>query len=84
MWVINLLAEQIKIDGDRLNINDAYEDVIEDNPAAVPADCGYLLEFDDYYDENCRFLTSNLHLPCMLKDDVPWEDGSAFPLLCRR
>ena len=73
-----LLAEQIKIDGDRLNINDAYEDVIEDNPAAVPADCGYLLEFDDYYDENCRFLTSNLHLPCMLKDDVPWEDGSAF------
>lgn len=73
-----LLAEQIKIDGDRLNINDAYEDVIEDNSAAVPADCGYLLEFDDYYDENCRFLTSNLHLPCMLKDDVPWEDGSAF------
>lgn len=73
-----LLAEQIKIDGDRLNINDAYEDVIEDNPAAVPADCGYLLEFDDYYDENCRFLSSKLHLPCMLKDDVPWENGSAF------
>ena len=73
-----LLAEQIKIDGDRLNINDAYEDIIEENPDAVPADCGYLLEFDDYYDENCRFLTSNLHLPCMLKDDVPWEEGSAF------
>lgn len=73
-----LLAEQIKIDENRLAINEAYEDVIEGNPSATPADCGYLIEFDDYYDENCRFLTSKLHLPCMLKDDVPWESGSAF------
>lgn len=61
------LCEQIKIGGKRLNINDAYEDVV--NPTF--GTCGYLIECDDNYDENCRFLTARRYLPFMLKDDVP-------------
>lgn len=65
------LCEQIKIDSGRLNIRDAYEDVVKDNGSATFADCGYLIECDDNYDENCRFITSKRYLPFMLKDDVP-------------
>ena len=74
------LCEQIKIDGDRLDIKDCYEDVVEDmgEGYVTPADCGYLLEFDDGYDENCKFITNRRYLPCQLKDDVPWESSSAF------
>jgi hypothetical protein len=60
------LCEQVKIDSERLNINPPYEDVT--NPTF--STCGYLIEFDDNYDENCKFVTSR-GLPCMLKDDVP-------------
>lgn len=66
-----LLCEQIKISGKRLDINDAYEDVVEDgnsNPALD--DCGYLMEFDDNYDENYKFYTTYRSLPCMFKDDI--------------
>lgn len=64
------LCEQIKIDGDRLDIKDPFEDVVEDgiaNPAVC--DCGYLMEFDDGYDENFKFITKR-GLPCQFKDDI--------------
>ena len=64
------LCEQIKIDGDRVDIRDCYEDVLESNPNPTVADCGYLLEFDDNYDEVDQFHTDR-GLPCMFKDEVP-------------
>lgn len=66
------LCEQIKIDGDRLNIKDCYEDVLEDNPevTVTPDMCGYLLEFDDNYDEVDKFRTDKRKLPCMFKDEL--------------
>lgn len=63
------LCEQIKIDEYRLNINPPYEDV--DNPQT--SNCGYLLEFDDNYDETYKFYTQSTGLPCMFKDDVTPE-----------
>lgn len=64
------LCEQIKIDGDRVNIKDCIEDVIDDgNANPTMADCGYLLEFDDNFDEVDRFRTGR-GLPCMFKDEV--------------
>lgn len=65
------LCEQIKIDKERLNIKDCYEDVVKDGGSATFENCGYLLEFDDNYDENCKFITSSRWLPVMFKDDVP-------------
>lgn len=59
-------CEQIKIDGDRVDITDCYEDV--ENP--TPETCGYLLEFDDAMDEVNNFRTSR-GIPCMFKDEVP-------------
>ena len=50
------LCEQIKIDGNRLNIKKPYD--AEDNPAAF-ADCGYLLEFDMKEDSDIKYTTSN-------------------------
>lgn len=68
------LCEQIKIDSKRLDIKDAYEDVVEDGiVAATFANCGYLIECDDNYDENCKFLTAKRYLPLQLKDDVSDE-----------
>lgn len=63
------LCEQIKIDGDRVDIKDCYEDVLESNPNPTMADCGYLLEFDDNFDEADKFRTDR-GLPCMFKDEV--------------
>lgn len=63
------LCEQIKIDGDRVDIRDCYEDVLESNPGPTMADCGYLLEFDDNFDEVDKFRTGR-GLPCMFKDEV--------------
>ena len=37
------------------------------------ADCGYLLEFDDNYDETYKFRTGR-GLPCMFKDELPATD----------
>lgn len=67
------LTEQIKIDGDRLDIADCYEDVVDDgNADPTLADCGYLLEFDDAFDEaeNGQFVTKR-YLPVMFKDYTP-------------
>lgn len=50
------LCEQIKIDGNRLDIKDPYD--AKDNPAAF-AECGYLLEFDMKEDSDIKYTTSN-------------------------
>ena len=66
-----LLCEQIKIDGDRLDIQDPYEDVVEDNNGSATFEqCGYLLEIDNSYDEDQKFKTSK-GVPFMFKDAVP-------------
>lgn len=69
------LTEQIKIDGGRLDITDCYEDVVDDgNANPTLADCGYLLEFDDAFDEsaNGQFVTKR-YLPVMFKDYTPQD-----------
>lgn len=72
------LCEQIKIDGDRVNIKDCIEDVIGDgNANPTMADCGYLLEFDDNYDEVDKFRTGR-GLPCMFKDEVSKYSADIF------
>lgn len=65
------LCEQIKIDANRVNIKDCYEDVVEGgNANPTVADCGYLLECDDAMDEANCFRTDR-GLPFMFKDVVP-------------
>lgn len=72
------LCEQIKIDGDRVDINDCIEDIIDDgNSNPTMADCGYLLEFDDNYDEVDKFRTGR-GLPCMFKDEVQKFSSDIF------
>ena len=72
------LCEQIKIDGDRVDIHDAYEDVVKDgNANPTVADCGYLLEFDPNMDEVNTFYTAIRQLPVMFKDELP-EEGELF------
>lgn len=67
-----LLCEQIKIDGDRVDINDCYEDVVDGgNASPTVADCGYLLEIDPNMDETDKFYTERRGLPVMFKDEVP-------------
>ena len=58
------LCEQIKIDENRLNIKESYEDVLSNNIA----DCGYLLEMDSKEDEDTKYTTSN-GVPVKFKDD---------------
>lgn len=67
-----LLCEQIKIGSKRLNINDAYEDLLADGKSSNFEDCGYLVEFDVMQDENCKGVTSR-GITWQLKDDVPTE-----------
>lgn len=71
------LCEQIKIDKKRLNIRDCYEDVKKDGGDPTFENCGYLLELDNNYDENCKFITSHYSVPFMFKDDVPDDILSA-------
>lgn len=69
------LCEQVKIDGDRVDIQDPYEDV--DNPTFE--NCGYLMEFSsavknksgkyEYLDEKYFFVTTSRNLGVMFKDD---------------
>ena len=60
------LCEQVKIDGDRLDINDPYDP--EEGYSGNPADYGYLLEADDGYDETWKFTTA-CYVPFLFKDD---------------
>ena len=64
-----LLCEQIKIGSKRLNINDAYEDLVADGKSYNFEDCGYLVEFDVMQDENYKGVTSR-GITWQLKDDV--------------
>ncbi len=79
-----LLAEQIKIDKNRLNIQDCYEDVLKDynkgerTDAPATSNCGYLLEFDDNYDEVTKVKTNRLQLPCMAKDEIANETIKSY------
>ena len=61
------LCEQIKIDGNRLDIKDPYD--AEKAYSGNPADYGYLLECDDAYDETWKFTTAN-YIPFLFKDDA--------------
>ena len=62
------LCEQIKIDGNRLDINEPLDE--EDNPyAGDPSVFGYLLETDDGYDEPWQFTTA-CYVPFLFKDDA--------------
>ena len=62
------LCEQIKIDGNRLDINEPLDE--EDNPyTGDPEVFGYLMESDDGYDEAWQFTTAN-YVPFLLKDDA--------------
>ena len=60
------LCEHVKIDGNRLDINDPYDP--DDGYSGNPADYGYLLEADDGYDETWRFTTA-CYVPFLFKDD---------------
>lgn len=60
------LCEQIKIDGNRLNINDPYDE--KDGYSGEATGYGYLLECDDGYDETWKFLTK-MYIPFLFKDD---------------
>lgn len=60
------LCEHVKIDGNRLDINDPYDK--DDAYSGNPAEYGYLLEADDGYDENWKFTTA-CYVPFLFKDD---------------
>lgn len=60
------LCEQIKIDGNRLDINDPYDE--KDGYSGNASDYGYLLEADDGYDETWKFTTA-CYVPFLFKDD---------------
>ena len=60
------LCEQIKIDSNRLDINDPYDK--DDAYSGNAADYGYLLEMDDGYDETWKFITKS-YIPFLFKDD---------------
>ncbi|MGN0202877.1 MAG: CotH kinase family protein [Candidatus Cryptobacteroides sp.] len=68
-----VLCEQIKIGGKRLNINDAYEDLLADGLSCTYEDCGYLVEFDVMQDETYKGVTSR-GITWQLKDDVLPDD----------
>jgi hypothetical protein len=58
------LCEQIKIDENRVNI-DELEDTDNEGDAVTG---GYLMELDKYYDELFKFKSSIMQLPYMFKD----------------
>lgn len=65
-----LLCEQIKIDDDRVNITSLKETDLK----APEVTGGYLLELDQLYDEDFKFMSQYFNLPVQLKSpdhDVP-------------
>ncbi|MBQ3186682.1 MAG: CotH kinase family protein [Alistipes sp.] len=68
------LCEQIKIDDNRLNIQGEYDETKKQ----AFEECGFLMECDDNYDENCKFKTSQRYVPFMFKDDVPSDYQSTM------
>ena len=83
------LCEQIKIDGDRLDINDPYDK--DDAFSGNAADYGYLLENDDAIEDDnssnlmstgsgdCWFYTAN-YIPFIFKDDLD-QDGNSSSVI---
>ena len=69
------LCEQIKIDENRVNIQDEYEKANGSITATQMSGYGYLMEVDDNFDEAGKFMTKH-HLPFMFKDDV--DDGGVI------
>lgn len=79
------LCEQIKIDGNRLDINDPYD--AKDSEVGDPASYGYLLENDDNIEDDnssnlmstgsgdCWFYTK-CYIPFIFKDDLD-NDGNS-------
>ena len=61
------LCEQVKIDGNRLDISDPYDK--DDAYSGNAEDYGYLLESDDAYDEDVKFITKT-YIPFQFKDDA--------------
>lgn len=69
------LCEQIKIDENRVNIQDEYEKANGAITSTQMSGYGYLMEVDDNFDEAGKFMTKH-HLPFMFKDDV--DDGGVI------
>ncbi len=72
------LCEQIKIGGKRLDIQDGFEDVLDDynagtGDAPTTANCGYLLEFNAPTDEYNTATTSHYSLPYQSKDQITYS-----------
>ncbi len=59
------LSEQIKQDPNRVNIS---------SPKSGVGDGGYIVEFDDYFDEMYKFRTARKNLPCQFKDPDEVDD----------
>lgn len=57
------LGEAIKVDENRVNINDGSKTMTDDE------DKDYLIEMDVYYDEIVKFKSAILNLPYMIKND---------------
>lgn len=64
------LGEAIKVDKNRVNINDGSEDMADNE------DKDYLVEMDKYYDEPVKFKSSVRNLPYMIKNDDYMVDDS--------
>ncbi len=72
------LCEQIKIGGSRLDIQDGYDDIIEDGGTPTFETCGYLFEIDNNYDEPYKFYTGSTSLPFMFKDEHIGETKAIY------
>ena len=64
------LGEAIKVDENRVNINDGTETMTDDE------DKDYLIEMDVYYDEIVKFKSSIRNMPYMIKNDDYMIDDS--------
>ena len=58
-----MITEQVKEDANRVNITE----VDEKSTTTNPADIGYLLEFDTYYDEAGKFTSATTRIPVNIK-----------------
>ena len=57
------LGETIKVDGNRVNINDGNPGMTDDE------DKDYLIEMDAFYDENVKFRSAVRDIPYMIQND---------------
>ena len=57
------LGEAVKVDKNRVNINDGKDEMSDSE------DKDYLIEMDEYFDENIKFKSEIKNLPYMVKND---------------